>query len=63
MQKLSLATFINLVNKYRAALKKYEFGVVLEKFLFEVGYMDTMNPVEEISRIENIRELIKNLKD
>lgn len=62
-QKLSLANFINLINKYRAALKTNDISIVLEKFLFEVGYLAELNPVEELQRIENIKELIKMLKD
>ncbi len=62
-QKISLATFINLINKYRAALKTHDIGIVLEKFLIEVGYIGNLNPVEDLQRIENLKELIKILKE
>lgn len=62
-QKLSLAAFINLVNKYRAALKSNDISTVLDKFLIEVGYISNLSPTEDLGRIENIKELVKILKD
>ena len=62
-QKSSLAVFINLVNKYRFALKTNDISTILDKFLIEVGYMGAMSPVEDLQRIENLKELVKILKD
>ncbi|NQZ29340.1 MAG: UvrD-helicase domain-containing protein [Mycoplasmatales bacterium] len=57
-QRNSLGNLFNLFNKYRAALKSNSIKLVLEKFLIEVGYMDSLTQINEINRIANIKELI-----
>ena len=60
--KKDLAIFINLVRKYNMAAKTNKVSLVLAKFLTEIKYYSIWNPTTEISRIENIKELIRTVE-
>ena len=59
--KLELTKFINLIIKYRHALKTNSIKDVIEKFLIEVNYNRKWSHFELKSRSENINELINNI--
>ena len=61
MVKEELVIFINLINKYKAALSKYPIAEVLSKFLIEVRYYSIWNPTTEEGRVENVKELIRTI--
>ncbi len=61
-QKNELAKFINLINKYRIALKTNQMAKVLRAFLIEVDYMSLYKNNEEKHRLDNINELIRSLE-
>lgn len=56
-----LAKLINLVRKYRIALKTNSIATVLEKFLVEINYYSII-PQDEEGRIESLRQLINSLE-
>ncbi|WP_128008698.1 UvrD-helicase domain-containing protein [Mycoplasma sp. ATU-Cv-508] len=60
-QRNELATFINLINKYRVALKTNPIAKVLRSFLIEINYLDLWKAPEDKSRLENINELIRSI--
>lgn len=61
--KNELVKFMNLINKYKMALRSNSIALVLSKFLIEVNYYDIWNTSTEMGRIENIKELIKSIRD
>ena len=61
-QRNELGTFVNLINKYNAALKTNSISKVISKFLIEVGYYKQFTS-EDQSRMDNIKELIKSIDD
>lgn len=61
--KAELGVFINLIRKYRTALKTYPISTVLEKFIIEVKYESVWNTFEDQGRFENIKELVQSIKD
>ena len=61
-QRNELGKFVNLINKYNAALKTNSIAKVISKFLIEVGYYNQFSS-EDQSRIDNIKELIKSIDD
>lgn len=62
MQKNSLNEFLNNIAKHRQALKTNKISDVLDSFIKNVNYISTINSIEDQSRIENIKELIKSIK-
>ncbi len=60
-QRNSLGILFNLFAKYRSALNSNKISLVLEKFLIEVGYMDSLNQINDLNRISNIKELINTI--
>lgn len=61
--KNELVIFMNLVNKYRMALKSNPISLVMSKFLIEVKYYGIWNQVTDAGRIENVKEFIKTIHD
>ncbi|NQZ65603.1 MAG: UvrD-helicase domain-containing protein [Mycoplasmatales bacterium] len=61
--KNELVKFMNLINKYRRATKTNSISLVLSKFLIEVNYYSVWDSVNDAGRIDNIKELIKSIKD
>lgn len=61
-QKNELAKFINLINKYRIALKTNPIAKVLRAFLIEVEYLNLYKSNEEKHRLDNVNELIRSLE-
>ncbi len=61
-QKNELAKFINLLNKYRIALKTNAISKVLRAFLIEVEYFNLYKSNEEKHRLDNINELIRSIE-
>ena len=62
-QKQSLATLVNLIRKYHAALKSNPIATVLEKFLIEVNYKSVWRKKEDLVRFDNITRLIDSIKE
>ncbi len=60
--KKELVKFINLINKYKFALKNNSIHLVLSNFLKEINYLSIWNPTTEESRIDNIKEFINEIK-
>ena len=61
-QRNELGTFINLINKYKAALESNTIAKVLSKFMIEVGYYKMFNQ-EDQSKVDNIKQLVKSIDD
>ena len=61
--KLELAKFIKLLRKYQLALKTNKVSLVLHKFLIEVGYYDIWSAYEDKGRLDNLKELVKSVKE
>lgn len=61
-QKNELNSFLNNIAKHRHALKTNSIFNVLDSFIKSVNYIDTINTIEDQSKIENIKELIKSIK-
>ncbi|WKX02479.1 ATP-dependent helicase [Candidatus Mycoplasma mahonii] len=61
-QRNELGKFVNLVNKYRVALRSNSISKVLSKFLIEVKYYGIFNSFEIESKIQNIKELIRSIE-
>lgn len=62
LQKRSLGDFINLILKYRHALKTNPIAVTISKFLTEVGYIQTFNTLEDGGRLENLNAFYKIIR-
>lgn len=60
--KQELVVFMNLINKYRRALKTNPIALVLSKFLIEVKYYGIWNASTDAGRIENVKELIHTVE-
>lgn len=61
-QKNELAKFVNLIKKYRIALKTNRISKVLRAFLIEVEYLNLYKSNEEKHRVDNINELIRSIE-
>jgi len=62
LQRSELNKFLNNIAKHRAALKTNPISVVLESFVKNVNYLASITSIEDQSRIENVRELIKSIR-
>lgn len=60
--KKELVSFINIVNKYSKALESNPISLVLEKFLLDVDYASIWNSSTDMTRIENLKELIATIR-
>ena len=61
--KEEIGKFINLIWKYRAALKSYKINVVLKKLLFEIGYFAMLNTTLDENKLENLKEFISLIEE
>ncbi|MBZ4212494.1 UvrD-helicase domain-containing protein [Mycoplasma sp. U97] len=62
--KSNIVSFLNIVNRFRAALKSNKIHIVLEKFLEAIGYFDYINDDVGLRGTgeENIRVLLEGIK-
>lgn len=60
-QRTSLGNLFNLFGKYKAALNNNSISKVMDKFLIEVGYFDSLNNFNEQSKKTNLQEFIRSI--
>jgi DNA helicase-2/ATP-dependent DNA helicase PcrA len=60
--KDELEKLFKLFIKYKKALEAYPIHVVLDKFLVESGYYTSIDNFNEVSRMENIKELLRGIE-
>ena len=61
-QKNELNIFLNNIAKHRQALKTNSIFNTLDSFIKNINYISTINTIEDQSKIENIKELIKSIQ-
>ncbi len=61
-QRNELAKLINNVGKYKMALKSNPISLVIDKFMREIGYVKPSSSVEEMARLDNLREFVRSIK-
>ncbi|MCK5945741.1 MAG: UvrD-helicase domain-containing protein [Mycoplasmataceae bacterium] len=62
-QSDSLATFLNLITKYKRAMKSNSIALVMEKFLLEVNYRSIWKISEDQDRFNNLDQLVASIKE
>lgn len=61
--KASIQTFVHVIESIRAIGEQISIDQLLERVLEESGYLDALREDKEIERLENIKELIRDISD